>query len=277
LKRGHIVDKEEITRAAHEAVKDLQLDCEITEINKPIGKDTWCIQFTGSYGQFCDSFHDKAGKENSARVIREKIKRFFLKQRKPTRIVRGRSSAARDRRSSSGGESNLLGTLLEVGEGAIKQAARIGGEVIERAATVNRTVLETEADWIQTISPTAAELIRPGSSGGTANEILPPQRTVEPPSAQAGGQEPSRAYKSTRKASRSTGKKATTAKKARSTKKSKPAASKKSPARTTKKSVASKKGSKASKKKRATSTKRNKGSSRRKSSGKSKGAIKLLF
>ncbi|HVG33195.1 MAG TPA: hypothetical protein VM911_08945 [Pyrinomonadaceae bacterium] len=276
------MDKEEITRAAREAVNDLQLDCEITEINKPIGKDAWCIQFTGSYGQFCDSFHDKEGKENSARVIREKIKRFFLKQRKPTRIVRGRSSAARGKSSSgSGGESNLLGTLLEVGEGAIKQAARIGGEVIERAATVNRTVLETEADWIQTISPTAAEMLRPGSTGTTESEVVPPQRTVEPPSAQTRGQEPSRAFNSTQKSaspsSSSTGKKATTAKKARATKKSKPAASKKSSTRTTKKSAASKRGAKASKKTRATSTKRKKGSGRKKSSSKSKGAIKLLF
>ena len=181
------MDKEEITRAARAAVNDLKLDCEITEITRPIGKDTWCIQFTGSFGQFCDSFHDKAGEDNSPRVIREKVKRFFLKQRKPTRIVRGRSSASRDRRSRSGGESNLLGTLLEVGEGAIKQAARIGGEVIERAANVNRTVLETEADWIQTISPTAAEMIRPGSTSETVSEIMTPQRTVEPAPAQTGG------------------------------------------------------------------------------------------
>jgi len=273
------VDKEEITRAANEAVKDLQLDCEITEINKPLGKDTWCIQFTGSYGQFCDSFHDKAGKENSARVVREKIKRFFLKQRKPTRIVRGRSSASRETRSGGIGEGNLLGTLLEVGGGAIKQAARIGGEVIERAANVNRTVLETEADWIQTISPTAAELIRPGSKGGTGNEVVTPPRTVEHAPAQTGDKQPSRAFQSTQKAGSSrTDKKATGAKKARSTKKSKPAAAKKSAARTTKKSAASKRGTKASNKKSAASTKRKKVSGRKKSSSKkSKSAVKLFF
>lgn len=275
------MDKEEIKRAASEAVKDLQLDCEITEISSPIGKDIWCIQFTGSYGQFCDSFHDKAGKENSARLIREKIKRFFLKQRKPARIVRGRSSAARERGGSSsggsGGQSNLLGTLLEVGEGAIRQAARIGGEVIERATTVNRTVLETEADWIQTISPTAAELIRPGSGGGTVSEVAPAQRTVEPPPAQTRSKEPSRAFKSTQKSSPSSGKKATVAKKARSTKKSKPAASKKSAVTSTKKSEASKRSLKASKKKLTASTKRKKGSSKKSGSKKSKGAIKLFF
>ncbi len=99
------MDKEVITRAAEEAVRDLQLDCEITEIAKPLGKNTWCIQFTGSYGQFCDAFQDKAGEENSAPVIREKIKRFFLKQRKPARIVRGRNPSASARRSQ---ESNLL-------------------------------------------------------------------------------------------------------------------------------------------------------------------------
>lgn len=276
------MDKEEITRAAREAVNDLQLDCEITEITRPIGKDTWCIQFTGSFGQFCDSFHDKEGKENSARLVREKIKRFFLKQRKPTRIVRGRSTATRDRRNSSG-ESNLLGTLLEVGEGAIKQAARIGGEVIERATNVNRTMLETQADWVQTISPTAAELIRPGSTTVTRNEIVPPARTVEPATAQPGGQQPSRAFKSTQKPGGSTGKKTAGARKARTTKKSKPSAAKKSQAKTTKKSATSKRGPKSSKKKSATKTIGKKGSSKKKigsgkkSSSKSRRGIKLFF
>src|SRR5215210_6341071 len=90
------MEKEEIKSAAQQAVNDLQLDCEITDITRPLGKDTWCIQFTGSYGQFCDEFHDKAGKDNSARVVREKIKRFFIKQRKPTRIVRGRIPSSRE-------------------------------------------------------------------------------------------------------------------------------------------------------------------------------------
>jgi hypothetical protein len=281
------MDKEEMTRAAREAIRDLQLDCEITEVTRPIGKDIWCIQFTGSFGQFCDSFHDKAGKENSARVVREKIKRFFLKQRKPTRIVRGRGPAMRDGRSRRSGESNLLGTLLEVGEGAIKQAARIGGEVIERAANVNRTVLETEADWIQTISPTAAEMIRPGSAGTTRTEALtPPQRTVDPPAAQTGGQQkPSRAFKSTQKASRrSTGKKKTGAKKTRATKKSDTTAAKKRSPKTAKKSATSKRGTKASKKKKsATKTTGKKGASRKKSgskkksSSKSQRGVKLFF
>lgn len=278
------MDKEEVRRAAGEAINDLQLDCEITEINSPIGKDVWCIQFTGSYGQFCDSFHDKAGKENSARLIREKIKRFFLKQRKPARIVRGRSSAGRERRAGGGGESNILGALLEAGEGAIKQAVRIGSEVIERAATVNRTVLETEADWIQTISPTAAELIRPGSEGVSGNEAAPAQRTVEQSTARTVSREPSRAFQSTQRPTggrpgSSTAKKATGAGKTRSTNKSKPKASKKkSAAGTTKKSAASKRGTKASKKRSATPTKRKGVSGGKKSSGKkSKGAVKLFF
>jgi hypothetical protein len=171
------MEKEDITRAAEEAVKDLQLDCSITAINRPMGKDSWCIQFTGSYGQFCDEFHDKAGKDNSARVVREKIKRFFLKQRKPTRIVRGRISSTRE---TAKGEENLLGTLMRVGEQAIKQASRITGEVVERATGLNEAVLKSQADMLEGISPTAAELIRPESSSARPASLPPPQRIVEP-------------------------------------------------------------------------------------------------
>jgi hypothetical protein len=171
------MEKEDIKRAAEQAVSDLRLDCEITDITRPLGRDTWCIQFTGSYGQFCDEFHDKAGKENSARVVREKIKRFFLKQRKPARIVRGRSTASRRSRQGAG---DLLSTLLSAGEQVIKQASRITGEVIERATNLNQAVLKTEAEWVEGVSPTAANLIRPDGEGSRPLTTEPPQREVEP-------------------------------------------------------------------------------------------------
>lgn len=242
------MDKEVITRAAEEAIRDLQLDCEITDVTRPLGKDSWCIQFTGSYGQFSDAFHDKEGKENSARVIREKIKRFFLKQRKPARIVRGRNPSATARRSQ---ESNLLGTLLDAGEGMLKQASRIAGEVVERAANLNRTVLETEAEWVETVSPTMAEVIRPdsGRRRKSVTEVSPPQRIIEPVSAQPPKQV-AQAIKSERRTAAGTGgrtkKKPTT--KARTTKKTGSRASKTASAVTAKKSVTKKKGTKTGKK-----------------------------
>ncbi len=238
------MDKEGIERAAREAISALQLDCEITDITKPLGKNTWCIQFTGSYGQFCDAFQDKSGEENSAPVIREKIKRFFLKQRKPARIVRGRNPSATGRRSQ---ESNLLGTLLDAGEGMLKQASRIASEVVERAANLNRTVLETEAEWVETVSPTMAEVIRPDSTGKRRTEVSPPQRTVEPVSAQP-PQQVAQAIKSERKAAAGTGRKTkkTTTSKARTTKKTSSRTSKKAKvsAVTVKKSATKKKGTK---------------------------------
>lgn len=175
------MDKEVITRAAREAVNDLQLDCEVTDVSKPFGKNTWCVQFTGSYGQFCDEFHDKQGKENSARLIREKIKRYFLKQRKPTRIVRGKGPPAK---GTSRRENDLLGTIMQVGEQALKQASRITGEVVERASTLNRAMLKTEANLVEGISPTAAELIRPDGDGPRIFEPQPPRREVEQPAEQ---------------------------------------------------------------------------------------------
>jgi hypothetical protein len=241
------MDKEEITRAAREAIGDLQLDCDITEVTKPIGKNMWCIQFTGSYGQFSDSFQDKAGEDNSARVIREKIKRFFLKQRKPTRIVRGRAPSTSARRAS---KSNLLSTLLEVGEGALRQATRITSEVVDRAVNLNRTVLKTEADWVETISPTAAEIIRPEGTGKTGIEVTTPQRTVEPVSAKPLPRAVAApTVKPKKKAAAKGDREATKTSKARASKKSTTRTSKKSSARTTaKKSATKKKGSKTGRK-----------------------------
>jgi hypothetical protein len=260
------MDKEEITRAAREAISDLRLDCDITEVTRPIGKNTWCIQFTGSFGQFCDSFQDKAGEDNSARVIREKIKRFFLKQRKPARIVRGRTPSTTTRRAR---ESNLLSTLLEAGEGALKQATRITSEVVDRAVNLNRTVLETEADWVETISPTAAEIIRPGSKGKSRIEVTPPQRTVEPVSAQPLPQpQAAPAVKSKQKTAARGDRETAKTTKARASKKTAARTSKKSPAGTrAKKSAAKKKGSKPGKK-----------SGRKKSGGKkSRQVIRKFF
>ena len=232
-KRGDM-EKEDITRAAEAAVSDLQLDCTITEITRPMGKNTWCIQFSGSYGQFCDEFHDKAGKENSSRVVREKIKRFFLKQRKPTRIVRGRPSSTRS--VTAGGEENLLGTLMRVGEQAIKQASRITSEVVERATNLNQAVLKSQADMLEGISPTAAEIIRPETGGARRASGPPPQRMVEPVSHEVDVEARSEKRKRATKDSRSrTTKKAATKK----------AATKRATAKKTGKGATGKRGAKA--------------------------------
>lgn len=259
------MDKEVIERAAKEAVQALQLDCDVTEITKPLGKDVWCLQFTCGYGQFCDSFHDKAGEENSARVIREKIKRFFLKQRKPTRIVRGRPASATTRRTP---ESNLLSTLLEAGEGVLKEATRITGEVIDRAANLNRTVLETEADWVETISPTAAEIIRPEGTSKSGPGVVPPQRIVEPVSAQPLESVP-QARTAKKKAAGKVGRAATKKSKARTSQKSSPPTSKKAAAKSAsaKKSGTKRKGAKSGKKT----------SGKKSGSKKSRKAIKLFY
>ena len=251
------MEKEDITRAAEEAVKDLQLDCAVTDITRPMGKNTWCIQFTGSYGQFCDEFQDKAGKENSARLMREKIKRFFLKQRKPTRIVRGRQTSTNSR---SGGEENLLGALMRVGEQAIKQASRITSEVVERATNLNEAVLKSQAEMLEGISPTAAELLRPEKGGAGRTLGPPPQRIVEPVSHQATGPASPQERRAALKAA---GKAAAEAKSA-----SRKLAAKDARSRTTKKAAAKKtaKGATGKKSVKAAATK----TSRKKSAGKSR-------
>lgn len=136
------MDEEVIKRAAEAAVNDLQLDCRIEKVFRhPRSNEKWCIQFTGDYGQFCDEFRNKSGQENSPELIREKVKIYFLKRRKPARVRRG-SSRQTDR--SEQGREISLAPLEIVGE-AIDQTTRLVGEVINQVSGLARSALDTEA------------------------------------------------------------------------------------------------------------------------------------
>ena len=136
------LDEQVITRAAEAAVNDLQLDCRIEKVfQHPRNKEKWCIQFTGEYGQFCNEFRNKDGEENSPKLIREKIKSYFLRMRKPVRIRRGSSHMAGAERQ----ESILPAAPLEIVGQAIDQTTRLVGDVINQVAGLARSALATEA------------------------------------------------------------------------------------------------------------------------------------
>jgi hypothetical protein len=135
-------DEQAITRAAGEAVNDLQLDCRVEKVFRhPRNNDRWCIQFSGDYGQFCDEFRNEAGEENSPQLMREKVKNYFLKKRRPVRVRKGsRSQAGRESE-----ESGLLSAPLgSVGQ-AIGQTTRFVGEVVNQVSDLARSALDTEA------------------------------------------------------------------------------------------------------------------------------------
>ncbi len=147
------MDEQTITRAAHAAVDDLKLDCQIRAVYKPPGKDKWCVQFTDKYGEFCDEFHEKSGRENSAAVIREKIKRHLFRRREmKTPGRRGFRTARSGKR-----EVDQSGTPLKMIEGAIDQAAHVVSKAIDEASHLTAAVLDAAAHQIAG-RPTAAEV-----------------------------------------------------------------------------------------------------------------------
>ncbi len=148
------MDEKAITRAAQAAVNDLQLDCKIESVSKHSRQNKWCIQFTGQYGQFCDEFHNEAGKENSARVIREKIKSFLFKVRKPGRDRRAKSSFASE---TSNQASSLLDTPVEFVGDALDRTTGIIGSILNQFSNLTGTALESGAavsDDLLAIAPT---------------------------------------------------------------------------------------------------------------------------
>ncbi|MBD0327246.1 MAG: hypothetical protein ICV68_12490 [Pyrinomonadaceae bacterium] len=133
-------DEQAIARAAQAAIHDLQLDCRVEKVfEHPHRSDKWCIQFTGDYGQFCDEFRNESGEVNSPRLMREKVKGYFLKMRKPVRVRRGRKPKADKQESILPGLSTGI-----VGE-VIGQTTRLAGEVVNQVSGLARSVLETEA------------------------------------------------------------------------------------------------------------------------------------
>jgi hypothetical protein len=136
------LDEQVIRSAAETAVNDLNIHCRIEKVfQHPRSNDKWCIQFTADYGQFCDEFRSKSGEENSPQLIREKVKSYFLKMRKPVRVRRGSSQKTERGKQSSAFSS----APLEIVGQAIDQTSRLVGEVINQVSGLARSALDTEA------------------------------------------------------------------------------------------------------------------------------------
>lgn len=221
------LDEQSISEAAAAALSDLQIDAEAKSVS--VSKDKWCIQFTADYNQFCDSFRDRFGKENSFELIREKIKRHILKQqqnkiRSSVRIRRGKPQQQQRQASSD----NLLETAVKAIESVASQTAGIAGEVINQASSLPETVLTTLDNASKAVSEISAPM---GQSVREAKQPLV-RLTVKAAAGKA-------TKKSSRSVSKGSSKKGGPAKKAAS--KRKPAASKSASKPAQKKSRSSKK------------------------------------
>lgn len=153
------LDEQAITAAAAAALHDLELDIEVKSATAD--GDEWCVQFTAEYRQFCDTFRDQFGKENSFELIREKIKRHLLKQqqnkiRSNVRVRRGKTEQQRPT------SDNLLQTALKTIGGAVSQTAEVAGEIIKEASSLPEQALTALADATDSISPASAPPLQSG-------------------------------------------------------------------------------------------------------------------
>jgi hypothetical protein len=134
------LNEQSIKDAAAAALHHLQLDVEAKAVSAD--GDAWCIQFTADYNQFCDSFRDQFGKENSFELIREKVKRHILKQqqnkiRAGVRIRRGKTKRPAPQ------PATLFETTLKTIEDIAGQTAEFAGEVIHQASSLPEAALRT--------------------------------------------------------------------------------------------------------------------------------------
>lgn len=186
------MDERTIKRAAFEAVSDLELDCEIKDVCRSPDGDQWCVQFSGSYSQFCDEFQDQFERDNSAEVVREKIKRHLIKQ---VDKIRRSAGKARRAKTSKSADSNIITSPLKVLGDVVSRASGIAGDVIEQAATVADAARETLSSMTENISPVTVEIKSSSSTKARKQRALATRTTL----------------KKSRKASHSIGKKRTKA------------------------------------------------------------------
>jgi hypothetical protein len=198
------MDEQAITRAAEEAVNDLQLDCKIKNVCRSPNGEQWCVQFSGKYGQFCDDFKNQFEKENSPRVVREKIKSHLLKQVTKIRSNTGKSRRGRTNPSDEGeAQNSQISAPLKMIEDAFSRASQIAGDVVQQVAGVAEAARETVSSVAESISPVTIEIrsdSRVRAKDARSSSARKPTRAAKAPS--------KKSTKTARSVSRKIGKKA---------------------------------------------------------------------
>jgi hypothetical protein len=149
------MDAETIRSEASEAILILELDSSVSAVTQS-GKN-WCVQFSGDYGQFCDSFQNQFERDNSPRVIREKIKKHLLAQITQLRNKGGRRTAKKGFKEEEEPRPNAAELLQE----AITQTTRAVGDAIGRTLGVTGAGIQAATDVAEQLTARTAEIVRP--------------------------------------------------------------------------------------------------------------------
>lgn len=148
------MDAETIKSEASEAIQDLELDSKVSQVSQS-GKN-WCVQFEGDYGQYCDSFQNQFERDNSPRVIREKIKKHLLAQ-----ITQLRNKGGRRTTKKAFDDETERANMTELFQEAITQTTRAIGEVVDRTLGVTGTAIQSANDVAETVTARTGEIVRP--------------------------------------------------------------------------------------------------------------------
>ncbi len=167
------MDQEIIKREAGAAIKALELDSEVSHITQS-GRN-WCIQFSGDYGQFCDTFQNQFEHDNSARVIREKVKKHLLSQITQLRNKGGRKV------SKKSFDDQAQPNLTQLFQDAMTETVRAVGDTINRTLGATGAAIESAGEVASTITDGAAEALRPVAASTPV--LIPRTRPASPSSA----------------------------------------------------------------------------------------------
>lgn len=163
------MDEQTIMREASAALDDLELDSKVSSVSR--NGDNWCVHFESEYGQFCDEFRNQFGHDNSARVVREKVKKHLLGQVAQLRN-KGRRRSGRAGAESADDAPNAVELLQE----AFTQTTRAIGEAIDRTLGVTRAGVETATDLTQTLTARTTEMLEPVRGRASARSLSTAKR-----------------------------------------------------------------------------------------------------
>jgi hypothetical protein len=165
--------EEIIRREASLAIDDLELDVAVTAVTQ--SGDNWCVQFAGDYTQFCDTFKNQFKRDNSPRVIREKIKKHLMGQITQLRN-KGRNRASRTGFDAGDSSPNVTGLMQD----AVTQTARAVGEAIDRTLGITTAAIKSAGDLSETLTAKATETLSPPAR---TNHSALPSEAAQPPRA----------------------------------------------------------------------------------------------
>ena len=194
------MDEKMITRSAEAAIADLELDCGIEGVRHLSGDVGWCVEFSGKYGPLRDNFKNQFDKENSAKVIREKIKRHLLEQVTKIRSNTGKRKRPRAVLNKNRDESRVTDKAYEFIDDAFDRASRLAGRVAERVSGAAAAARDAVSDIAENLTPITVEVhsVAPSTKTRTARATKPKAPAARKPTTKAAAKGP-RAGKSVSK------------------------------------------------------------------------------